>query len=116
LERRQVFDLPPIWVRVAKHQLITHRRPRGATTCKAHTDGYQYSQFCWLYQQWAGRVDVVMRRHHRAGDKLFVDYAGQTIPIYPPDAPVWQAELSVAVFGASNYTFAEATASQQSEC
>lgn len=83
---------------------------------QAHPDGYQYSRFCWLYRQWAGRVDLVMRHQHRAGDKLFVDYAGQTIPIYPPDAPVWQAELFVAVLGASNFTFAEATASQRLEC
>jgi transposase len=82
----------------------------------AQPDGYQYSQFCGLYQQWAGRVDLVMRHDHRAGDKLFADYAGHTIPIYPPGAPVWQAELFVAVLGASNYTFAEATASQQLAC
>ena len=83
---------------------------------QAYPDGYQYSQFCWRYQQWAGRVDLVMRHTHRAGDKLFVDYAGVTIPIYPPDAPSWQAALFVAVLGASNYTFAEATASQQLPC
>lgn len=83
---------------------------------QTHPDGYQYSQFCLLYQQWAGRVDLVMRHTHRAGDKLFIDYAGHTIPIYPPDAPVWQAELFVAVLGASNYTFAEASASQQLSC
>jgi transposase len=83
---------------------------------QAHPDGYQYSQFCGLYQQWAGRVDLVMRHTHRAGDKLFVDYAGHTIPIYPPDAPAWQAELFVAVLGASNYTYAEAAASQQLGC
>jgi transposase len=57
-----------------------------------------------------------MRHTHRAGDKLFIDYAGHTIPIYPPDAPVWHAELFVAVLGASNYTFAEASASQQLSC
>jgi transposase len=51
---------------------------------QAHADGYGYSQFCARYQQWAGRVDRVMRHQHRAGDKLFVDYAGHTIPIYPP--------------------------------
>jgi transposase len=83
---------------------------------QAHPDGYQYSRFCELYRQWAGRVDLVMRHDHRAGDKLFVDYAGQTIPIYPPGGCVWQAELFVAVLGASNYTFAEATASQQLGC
>jgi len=47
---------------------------------------------------------------------LFVDYAGQTIPIYLPDAPVWQAEVFVAVCGASNFTFAEASPSQRLEC
>jgi len=83
---------------------------------QAHAQGYQYSQFCWLYRQWAGRVDLVMRHQHRAGDKLFVDYAGHTIPIYPPDAQVWQAQVFVAVLGASNYTFAEASASQGLEC
>jgi hypothetical protein len=77
---------------------------------QAHPDGYQHSQFCHLYQRWAGRVDLVLRQTHRAGDKLFVDYAGHTIPIYPPDAPVWQAQLFVAVCGASNYTYAEAGA------
>src|SRR6185437_15213712 len=57
-----------------------------------------------------------MRHQHRAGDKLFVDYAGHTIPIYPPDAQVWQAQVFVAVLDASNYTFAEASASQGLEC
>jgi transposase len=61
-------------------------------------------------------VDLVMRHQHRAGDKLFVDYAGHTIPIYPPDAQVWQAQVFVAVLDASNYTFAEASASQGLEC
>jgi transposase len=83
---------------------------------QACPDGFQYSQFCERYRQWAGRVDLVMRHQHRAGDKLFVDYAGHTIPIYPPGAPAWQAELFVAVLGASNFTFAEATASQQLPC
>jgi transposase len=57
-----------------------------------------------------------MRHQHRAGDKLFVDYAGHTIPIYPPDGHSWPAQLFVAVLGASNYTYAGACASQQLEC
>lgn len=83
---------------------------------QAVPDGFQYSRFCALYADWAGRVDLVMRHQHRAGDKLFVDYAGATIPIYPPEAPSWAAQLFVAVLGASNYTYAEATASQQLSC
>lgn len=115
---------PPVGERPAPDLAWVHRelRRKGVTLQllwmeykQAHPDGYQYSQFCHLYQRWAGRVDLVLRQTHRAGDKLFVDYAGHTIPIYPPDAPAWQAQLFVAVLGASNYTYAEAGTSQQLE-
>ena len=54
-----------------------------------------------------------MRQQHHAGEKLFVDFAGMTVPITDPGSgEVWQAELFVAVLGASNYTYAEALASQ----
>jgi len=45
-----------------------------------HPDGYQYSQFCERYRLWSGKLDVVMRQDHRAGEKIFVDYAGQKVP------------------------------------
>jgi transposase len=48
---------------------------------KANPDGYQYSQFCEHYRQWTGKLDVCLRQTYRAGEKLFVDYAGQTIPV-----------------------------------
>lgn len=77
---------------------------------EANPDGYQYSRFCELYRQWAGKLDVCLRQHHRAGEKLFIDYAGQTVPIYDPaTGHVRKAHLFVATLGASNYTFAEAT-------
>jgi transposase len=47
-------------------------------------DGYQYSQFCRHYRRWQRHLDVVMRQEHRAGEKLFVDFAGQTLPIVDP--------------------------------
>ena len=47
-----------------------------------HPDGYQYSWFCHNYRDWAGRLDVVLRHEHRAGEKLFVDYAGQTVELH----------------------------------
>jgi len=76
-------------------------------------DGYQYSWFCDLYKKWSGKVDLVMRQEHRSGDKLFVDYAGQTIAIINRDTgEVKQAQIFVAVLGASNYTYAEATWTQ----
>ena len=78
-----------------------------------HPKGYQYSQFCYLYRQWAKQIDPVMRQEHRAGEKLFVDYAGQTVPVYDQlTNQIRQAEIFVATLGASNYTFAEATWSQ----
>lgn len=78
-----------------------------------HPDGYQYTQFCRRYRAWQGRLDLVMRQEHRAGEKLFVDFAGMTLPIVDPETgEVWQAQLFVAVLGASNYTYAEALASQ----
>jgi transposase len=76
-------------------------------------DGYQYSQFCHLYRQWIGRVDPVMRQVHRAGEKMFVDYAGQTVDIYDPSSKQSrEAQIFIAVLGASNYTYAEATWTQ----
>lgn len=44
-------------------------------------DGYQYSQFCELYRRWQRGIDLVMRQEHRAGEKMFIDYAGQTVPV-----------------------------------
>ena len=78
-----------------------------------HPEGLQYSWFCEQYRAWAGKLDLVMRQEHRAGEKLFVDYAGQTVPVVDPETgEVREAQVFVAVLGASNYTFAEATWTQ----
>jgi len=78
-------------------------------------DGYQYSQFCDIYRRWQRHLDVVMRQEHRAGEKLFVDFPGQTISVYDRESGVvrFEAELFVAVLGASNYMYAEAFPSQE---
>ncbi len=76
-------------------------------------EGYQYTQFCRHYRRFERHPDLVMRQEHRAGERLFVDFAGQTLPIVDPTTgEVRQAQLFVAVLGASNYTYAEALASQ----
>jgi len=81
---------------------------------EANPDGYRYSRFCELYQRWRGKQDVVLRQEYRAGEKLFVDWAGPTIPIYSPTGgAIEQAHLFVAVLGASSYTYAEATRDEQ---
>jgi len=78
-----------------------------------HPQGFQYSWFCERYRAWLGRLDVVMRQNHRAGEKLFVDYAGQTVAVVDRfTGEVREAQIFVAVLGASNYTYAEATWTQ----
>ena len=78
-----------------------------------HPNGYSYSQFCHQYAQWRKQLEPVMRQKHRAGEKLFIDYAGQTVPITDPTTGVINdAQIFVAVLGASSYTYVEAHASQ----
>ena len=75
---------------------------------------YSYPQYCHLYGEWQKKQKRSMRQPHKAGDKLFVDYAGQTVPIVQGDTgEVRFAQIFVAVLGASNYTFAEATWTQR---
>lgn len=74
---------------------------------------YSYSQFCERYMRWLKKQKRSMRQVHKAGEKLFVDYAGQTMPIVcNATGEVKFAQIFVAVMGASNYTFCEATWSQ----
>jgi transposase len=77
---------------------------------EAQPEGYQYSQFCELYRRWARKVDVVLRQEHHAGEKMFVDHAGPTVPIVNRETgEIRHASIFVSVLGASNYTYAEAT-------
>jgi transposase len=82
----------------------------------AHPDGFQYSQFCERYRQFAATLNPPMRLLHKAGEKLFVDYAGETVPLVAPHTgEITQARIFVAVLGASSYTYAEAQLSQELE-
>ena len=76
-------------------------------------DAVRYSQFCLLYRQWQQHVDPVMRQTHKAGEKLFVDFAGDTVPVVNPETgEIREAQLFVAVLGCSKYLYAEATWTQ----
>ena len=69
--------------------------------------GYQYTAFCTRYRDWAGKLKRSMRQIHRAGEKLFADYAGPTVPIVDASTgEICPASIFVAVLGASSYTFA----------
>ena len=106
---------PPAWSEVHKEL-----RRKGVTLSllwmeyrQAQPQGYGYSQFCHHYRQWAQQLKPMMRQKHRASEKLFIDYAGQKVPVVNRETgEVWEAEIFVAVLGASNYTYAEAHRSQ----
>lgn len=81
---------------------------------ESHPTGYGYSQFCDLYRVYSQKLDPRMRLNHKSGEKLFVDYAGDTIPITDPETgEVRQMQIFVATLGASSYTYAEAQLSQE---
>ncbi len=103
--------------------LHSERRKPGVTLellhleyLEQHPDGYRYTQFCEHYRAWLAKRQLTMRQEHRAGDKCFVDYSGARPHIVNPDSGERiDVELFVAVLGASNYTYAEATLTQQSQ-
>lgn len=84
---------------------------------KANAQGYGYSRFCDLYREWSRSRKITLRQQHHPGEKLFVDYAGATIPIHNSNTgEVHQAAIFVAALGFSSYTFAEATWNQELPC
>ena len=78
---------------------------------EAHPGGYRYSRFCDLYRGWEARLPVTMRQTHLGGDKLFVDYAGDTVPVIvdPQTGRTRRAHIFVAVMGGSSLSFAHAS-------
>jgi transposase len=100
----------------------TERRRPGVTLALLHLEyleqhpgGYRYTQFCEFYRRWMKRRRLTMRQVHRAGEKMFTDYAGKKPHLVDPrTGEVRTVELFVAVLGASNRTYAEATLTQKS--
>lgn len=83
---------------------------------KEFPDGFQYTQFCFYYNQWKARVNPTMHLDHKAGDKLYVDFAGEKLSITDKETgEVIEVEVFVAILGASQLTYVEAVASQQKE-
>ena len=79
----------------------------------AHPEGYQYTQFCAHYARWCATLDPVLRQTYRAGERVFVDYAGQTMAVVDPaTGEVRQAQIFVGALGASHYLYTEATWTQ----
>jgi len=83
---------------------------------KEYPDGYSYSQFCYHFQVWCNASKVTMHIEHKAGDKMFVDYAGDKLVIVDrKTGREMTVEVFVAILGASQLTYAEASISQKSE-
>jgi transposase len=77
-------------------------------------DGYSYTQFCHYLNEARSRADPTLRQHHKAGEKLFTDFAGDTVPIVDRNTgEITSAYLFVATLGASNHTYARAVADMQ---
>jgi transposase len=81
-----------------------------------HPDGYKSSMFCERFNRWSKRTSPVMHINHKAGDKVYVDYAGKTLEVVDKESgEVTEVQFFIAVLGASQYTYAEATPSQGKE-
>nr|WP_279627288.1 IS21 family transposase [Trichlorobacter thiogenes] len=107
---------PPDWASL-HNELLSHKNLTLMLLWQEYKErepsGYQYSQLCDLFRFWRGKLDLSMRQKHRAGEKMFVDYCGQTIPLVDSSTgEIRDAQAFVAVMGASNYTYAETTWSQ----
>ena len=96
-----------------RHRHVTLQLLWEEYACGYGASAYRYSAFCEIYRHWARRLKRSMRQRHFAGEKLFVDYAGRTVPIYGrSDQEAFQAHLFVSAMGASGYAYAEATRSE----
>ena len=107
--RREALDFAAVHKELVRRKHLTlqlvwqeHR--------EQHPNGYGYSQYCELYRDWKTRKDLVMLQEHKAGDRIFGDYAGQTVPVEIVETDeTREAHVFVAVLGASSYFHAEAS-------
>ena len=102
--------------------LIAHEKKRKGVTLQllwqeyrlGEPAGYGYSQFAEHYRRWRAQLDPVLRQEYRAGERAFVDYAGVTVNVVDPTTgEARDAQIFVGALGASHYTYAEATWTQQ---
>ena len=83
---------------------------------RLYPQGYEASQFYHYYHQWSKKVNPSMHIEHKVGDKMYVDYAGVTLPYVDADTgEIKQAQVFVAILGWSQYAYVEATRSQTVE-
>lgn len=110
-----VYDFFPQMEKDLKKRGVTKQRMWEEYLAQ-NPDGLRSSQFMSRYMEWSKRVNPVMHMEHKAGDKLFIDYAGQKLTITDKHSgEVTEVEFFVAILGSSQYTYAEASPSQKKE-
>jgi transposase len=110
---QQLYDLFPQVHKALKKPSVTKMQLWEDYITK-HPEGYRSSQFCHHYNVWAKRMNPVMHMEHKAGDKMYVDYSGDKLQIIDrPSGEIQELEFFVAILGASQYTFAECSFTQQ---
>ncbi len=114
-QHEAVYDFFPYMERQLKKDGVT-KLQMWREYYQKNPDGLKSSQFCNLYRQWSKKVNPVMHMNHKAGDKMFIDYAGKTLEIVDKETgEVQEVQFFVAILGASQYTYAEASMSQKKE-
>lgn len=110
-----VYDFFPYMEKELKKTGVT-RQLMWEEYYRKHPDGLRRSQFSEHYQRWTQKVNPVMHMNHKAGDKIFVDYAGKTLQLTDKETgEITEVQFFVAILGASQYTYAEASMSQKKE-
>lgn len=112
---KAVYDFFPYMERELKKTGIT-KQLMWEDYNKKHPDGLKVSQFCEHFLRWGKKVNPVMHMNHKVGDKMFVDYAGKTLQLIDKNTgQIKEVEFFIAILGASQYTYAEASLSQKKE-
>ncbi len=112
---QELYDFFPQMQKALKKPYVT-KMQLWQEYIKLHPEGYKRSQFCELYNRWSKRSSGVMHMDHKAGDKMFVDYSGDKPQIIDPlTGEIQKVEFFVAILGASQYTYAECSRTQQTQ-
>lgn len=112
---KALYDLFPYVERELKKTGVT-KLSMWDEYIKKHPDGLKSTQFCEHYQRWSKKVNPVMHMNHKAGDKMFIDYAGKTLQLVDKETgEITELQFFVAILGASQLTYAEASFSQNKE-
>jgi transposase len=115
LKLKKVYNFFPYMERELKKTGVT-KQLMWEEYHEKHPDGLKLSQFKAHYLRWSKKVNPVMHMEHKAGDKMFIDYAGKTLRIINKETgEIEEVQFFVAILGASQYTYAEASPSQQKE-